>query len=268
MPDVYATITEVAPAVAEQVAVAMEISAADPQHHEMVDSYLSELEFPEHARVLEVGCGTGAISRIIARRPGVANVVGVDPSPGLVARARELAAGLPNVSFQEADGSQLPIDAETFDAAVLHRVLSHVPQPERVLAEAFRVLRSNGWLALFDGDYATITVAAGDGDPLQACVAAFAPAYVHDPWVVRRFAQLVAGAGFGDVHRRSHGYVQVAEPEYMLSIVDRGADALVASGRIGKQLGDALKGEARRRTATGTFFGHIAYASLTTRKNA
>jgi hypothetical protein len=71
-----------------------------------------------------------------------------------------------------------------------------------------------------------------------------------------------------DVHLRSHGFVQVAEPEYMLSIVDRGADALVASGRIGEQVGNALKREARGRIATGTFFGHIAYASLTAGKNA
>ncbi|HEX6015765.1 MAG TPA: hypothetical protein VFY87_28965 [Geminicoccaceae bacterium] len=48
----------------------------------------------------------------------------------------------------------------------------------------------------------------------------------------------------------------------MVSIADRGADTLVANGRIGRDLADALKAEARRRVEDGSFFGHIAYASL------
>jgi hypothetical protein len=52
----------------------------------------------------------------------------------------------------------------------------------------------------------------------------------------------------------------------MLPIADRGADALAAVGRIGPGLAAALKAEARRRVAARTFFGHVAYASLTARK--
>jgi hypothetical protein len=52
----------------------------------------------------------------------------------------------------------------------------------------------------------------------------------------------------------------------MLSVIDRGADMLGASGRIGENLVAMLKSEARRRVQSGTFFGHIAYASLTARK--
>lgn len=52
----------------------------------------------------------------------------------------------------------------------------------------------------------------------------------------------------------------------MLSIVDRGADILCACGAIAEETVTALKAEARRRVKAGTFFGHIAYASLTARK--
>jgi hypothetical protein len=48
----------------------------------------------------------------------------------------------------------------------------------------------------------------------------------------------------------------------MLTIVDRGADVLAGAGRIGGELAVALKSEARRRVETGTFFGHLAYASV------
>jgi hypothetical protein len=67
---------------------------------------------------------------------------------------------------------------------------------------------------------------------------------------------------------RSHGFVQLGEPDYMLSIVDRGAEALAADGTIGAPLADALKREARRRVAAKEFFGHVAYLSLTARKPA
>jgi hypothetical protein len=49
----------------------------------------------------------------------------------------------------------------------------------------------------------------------------------------------------------------------MLTLVDRGADALAITGRMDGALALALKDEARRRVAAGTFFGHLAYASIT-----
>jgi arsenite methyltransferase len=51
---------------------------------------------------------------------------------------------------------------------------------------------------VFDGDYATITLATGDVDPLQSCVAAFTPAFITDPWAVRRLPAMVHQAGFAE----------------------------------------------------------------------
>jgi SAM-dependent methyltransferase len=232
----------------------------------MVELYLSDLSLTGKERVVEIGCGTGAISRLIAISVPGAEIVGTDPSSILLDKARQLSRDLANVTFEEADGRHLPFPDSSFDVAILHRVLCHIPGPERALGEAARVLRPGGRVVVFDGDYATITLATADADPLQTCVQAFVPAYINDPWIVRRLTSLVTTAGFVEPRLRSHGFVQVHDPDYMLTIADRGADTLTATGVIGRPLADALKAEARRRVVNGTFFGHVAYASHTAHK--
>jgi ubiquinone/menaquinone biosynthesis C-methylase UbiE len=261
MVDVYATITDAAPALVAQIAEVLELRAADPQQAVMRQAYLGDVRFPKGTRVLEVGCGTGPVTRELAGWPGVAEVVGLDPSPTFLASARR--HDLPsNVRFVEGDARALQFQDRSFDVVVFHTTLCHVPEPERALQEAARVLRSGGWLAVFDGDYATATVALSPADPLQACVDAWVSSSVHDPWLVRRLPGLLEDAGFTLVRTRSYGYVETRDARYMPTIVDRGTAALAADGRIGDELAAALKAEARHRSATGQFFGHIAYASL------
>jgi ubiquinone/menaquinone biosynthesis C-methylase UbiE len=266
MPDVYAAITQVDAPMQARLAEILELRAADPQQRAMLDAYLSKIEFSPAARVLEIGCGTGAATRVIASQPDVAAAIGVDPSPVFLAKARELAADLDNVSFEEGDGRALRFADDEMDAVVAHTVLCHIPEPERALGEAFRVLRPGGTIAVHDGDYATTTVAVGESDPLQDCIEAVKAAFLHDPWLVRRLPALLRSAGFELYGSYSYGYLQTDQPEYMLTLVDRGADALASWGRIGTDAADSLKAEARRRADTGEFFGFIGFASFLARK--
>jgi SAM-dependent methyltransferase len=194
--------------------------------------------------------------------------VGVDPAPVFLAKARELTVDFPNITFREGDGRSLPFEEETFDVVVFDTTLSHVPGPERALSEAFRLLRRGGLLAVFDGDYATTTVALGDHDPLQVCVGAMVANSVTDGRLMRRLPALVGGCGLEVMRSDSYGFVETSQGGYMLTIIDRGADILHSSGQVGDELVAALKAEARRRVEAGTFFGHIAYGSLVARKPA
>jgi hypothetical protein len=111
-------------------------------------------------------------------------------------------------------------------------------------------------------------VALTEHDPLEACVHSFRKNYVHDPWIVRRLPQLLKSSGFEVRPMRSHGYVEAPVPGYMLTWIDRGADGMVQAGGIGKEAASALKAEARRRIEAQAWFGHIAFASVLSRKPA
>jgi ubiquinone/menaquinone biosynthesis C-methylase UbiE len=264
--DVWARLPELDTATRERLADVLETRGADAQQQAFRDAFLDEVGFPDGARVLELGCGTGVLTRRIAWLPQVGSVVGVDPAPSLLERAEELASGLDNVEFVVGDARSLAFEDGSFDVAVFDSTLSHIPGPEAAVAEAFRVLRPSGRLAVFDGDYATTTVAIGLHDPLQACVDTMMDSSVTDRRLARRLAAVIRDAGFVVGSVRSHGYVEVGEGDYMLTVADRGADLLSSRGEISAETAAALKAEARRRVDEGVFFGHIAYASFHARK--
>lgn len=118
MADVYATITAADPATLERLAHVIELRAADPRQAAIREEFLATAPFPENAKVLEIGCGTGAICRAIAARPAVAEVIGVDPSPAFLQHARQLASGNSRISFVEADGRAIPLGDCSFDVVV------------------------------------------------------------------------------------------------------------------------------------------------------
>jgi len=268
MPDYYNIITDVDLSIVESIANVLEIRAADPEQRRMLDAYLAQIDFPDQARVLEIGAGTGAVTRYLASHPKVASVTGLDPSPAFVATARQLGDGIPGLDFVEGSAHALPFAADTFDVIIFHTTLCHLSEPANALAQAARVLKPGGWLAVFDGDYASTTFGTGDLDPLQICAESFREYFIDDSWVGRLTPKLARQAGFEPVSYRSHGYTESACPNYMLTIVDRGADALAAHHQIGPELAAALKGEARRRVDEHRFFGHISYTSLIARKPA
>lgn len=93
--------------------------------------------------VLEVGIGTGLS---LSLYPSGVHVAGIDPSPNMLAKARQRAEelGLERVDLFEMSAEQLEFDDHAFDRVLASSVLSVVPHPEAALAEMARVLRPGG----------------------------------------------------------------------------------------------------------------------------
>jgi SAM-dependent methyltransferase len=180
--------------------------------------------------------------------------------------ARETFACEPRVSFSVGDAAATGQADSSFDLVIAHTVYSHLVDPEAALAEARRVLKPDGQLVIFDGDFATITVALFDGDPLQAAVEAVLRHMMHAPYIMRRLPARVAAAGFSVQSVEPHGYVQTTSPDFLLTLLSRGTTAAAQAGEIGQGLVEAFDREARGRVGRGTFYGAILFLSLTARK--
>jgi SAM-dependent methyltransferase len=99
-------------------------------------------------RVLDVGCGPGALARLLGRRG--CQVVGVDADPAMVARAEELAAGLPGVEFRQGSVLALPFNEAEFDLVTATNVIFLLREPVAGLKEMARVCRPGGRVAMLN----------------------------------------------------------------------------------------------------------------------
>ena len=116
--------------------------------HEFVD-WLAQ---PASLRWLDVGCGTGILTRTILERSDPATVVGVDPAQPLIDHARAAVAD-PRVTFHVGSANSTGCGDASVDAVVAGLVLNFVPDLNAALAEAQRVVRSGGIVAGYVWDY-------------------------------------------------------------------------------------------------------------------
>lgn len=102
-------------------------------------------------RWLDVGCGNGAFTELIAEQHKPLALVGIDPSEGQLAYARKQPL-LQSVDFVNADAMALPFPDESFDLAIMPLVIFFVPKPMQGVAEMARVVATGGTVAAYAWD--------------------------------------------------------------------------------------------------------------------
>lgn len=101
---------------------------------------------PSDGRVLDVGCGTGALVQVLADAADRLAIVGIDFSGPFIEYARSRFTG-PRFSFDVGDATALPYPDTSFDCALSLLVFQFIPQPIRAAQEMRRVTRPGGTLA-------------------------------------------------------------------------------------------------------------------------
>ncbi|MGB3245765.1 MAG: methyltransferase domain-containing protein [Sulfitobacter sp.] len=251
----------------QTVGDALETRAAEPIMQQIVESYLRDLSYPDGGLHLEIGTGSGAIARALARHGSNGRVIGSDPSPGLISYARGHGENPENLSFEVADGANLPQDADSVDNLVMHTVLSHVTDPAVLIAEAVRVIKPAGALVICDADFEKASIGNAFGDPLDACARYFAEHFVTDKFLVGKLRGLIADSGLQMKAFRVETRT-ITEGAGGMTFVGMGGKMMVERGVIGQGLADALVAEYDRRIDNNTLYGFVPFAIAIARKGA
>lgn len=221
---------------AQELAMRLEQRGRAPDEADARETYLTLLDLAAGERVLDVGCGSGVVTRQIARRVGPRGwVVGLDPSRALLAVAQDLAreAGLTDrMEFREGSALRLPFPDGSFDAVVCVTVLSHVTNGETAIPELARVLRPGGRLGVFDFDSDMTIYTHPDRGLTRRIVAAASDAAAVDGWLGRRLPLLFGQAGLTEIRVRGFFPLETERHSFYASLAERSAEVAFKAGAI------------------------------------
>ncbi len=169
------------------------------------------LQLQGNEQVLDVGCGTGTLSREIARDldPQRSRVVGVDAATSMIKVARRKGSALANLKFDAALAEQLPYGDHTFDCAVSTFFFHHIEftLKQRALAELRRTVKPGGRIVIVDVDVPS--------NPFGA-LCAWSGYWLFRQEEIReniqgRLREAINGAGFASVQlaSRHSGYISI-----------------------------------------------------------
>jgi ubiquinone/menaquinone biosynthesis C-methylase UbiE len=261
MSDPYSDLGSQNKKVQAQIADALDSRCLDPSQVAIRAAYLSGLQLPADALAVEFGSGTGHVTKDLLTMAGAARAVGIEPSPILAQRAIERFSDDDRLSFEIGDAKRTGLPTGSVDLVLMHTLLCHVPGPEDVLSEAYRVLKPGGVLAICDGDYDTATAQIADFDPLDQLVRFMINQNVTNLWIMRQIGGMLTECGFNMGARQGHGYVADGDAAYFMTVIARGAERMVETGLLLSETAEALKAEAVARLKENRFFGFMSYVS-------
>ncbi|HEU4885655.1 MAG TPA: methyltransferase domain-containing protein [Longimicrobium sp.] len=210
-------------------------------------------------RVLDVGCGPGTDTLPLAAIVGpTGQVTGIDRDPEMVAEAdrRARAAGVDAwVEHRVGDATALPFDDGAFDGVRSERLLLHLAEPERAVAEMVRVTRPGGWVALVDTDWGTRSVDTPEVELERRMADVLSGLCLANGYSGRRLYGMAKRAGLAEVTPEVLPlYVTDYELWRLLSRMDVAGEVAVSAGVMTADEVRRLDESWRALGEAGTFF--------------
>jgi len=260
MTDVFQNLDATDAATMKMLADRLEFRGSYPPFVAMRERYFDALPLDAVRSALDMGCGTGVVTRALAARlPEGARIAGSDVSAAL--------AGLSaRIAFEVADGHGTDGAAAGHDLVLLHTLVSHVTDPAAVLSEAARLTAPGGWIAVFDGDYASIALGAGDPAMNERALAAFRQALVTNPNVMRHMPALAAAAGLRLETYLPEVLAEAGRAAYFLGLVTSLVEPMIASGDLDRAAAERWAAGQIEASEGGTFFASCNFGTFILRK--
>jgi SAM-dependent methyltransferase len=174
--------------------------------------------YPAESRVLEVGCGVGAQTVVLAKNSPGARILSMDIDRASLdkARAAVAEAGFRNVAFHCANLFHLPFAPGSFDHVFLCFVLEHLPRPLEALKLLLPAIRKGGTITVIEGDHGSTFFHPRNAAAHLAiqCLIDLQADAGGDALIGRRLFPLLTEAGFRDVAVSPRMvYVDASRPE-------------------------------------------------------
>lgn len=210
--------------------------------------------------------------RALVGRPGFGGrVTALDISPDLVAKGWVLAANegwAERVTWQVGDAQALDFSARTFDLVLAHTLVSHVPRPERIVAEAARVVRPGGSVVVFDGDYATFTFGIDDPEVGRRMDEKIIAGVIANPRVMRGMPRLLRRVGLELTSSRSWVLTEIGRADFFLGSLQSFSVLLAKAGVATAAEVEAFVADQTKASEDGVFFGGANYYAMVARRVA
>jgi ubiquinone/menaquinone biosynthesis C-methylase UbiE len=212
------------------------------------------------------------VARAIAARESFhGQVVGIDFSSALIEAAKRFSGeeGVASqVEFRVGDAQKLQEEDAAYDAVIIHTLVSHVPDPAAVVLEAARVVRPGGSVAIFDGDYASLTYATGEHALDAELVQALLSVVVAHPYVMREVPAMIQKVALRIVAFFPYVLAEAGKAAFFSSLAESFAPLAMRADVVSMEKADRWLEANRQSSATGTFFSSCNYyAYLAQRPN-
>jgi len=240
----------------------------------LCDNYLTLLiqKFGDKGDFLEIGCGTGVVVRSLGRRQEFnGTIVGLDQSPDFIHKAKELtkeeqdSGKIKNDKIQYICGDAHTLEShlgnQQFDVIIAHTLISHVTDPKKVLASTFPLVKPNGVVVIFEGDYSSLSFAYQD-DPAfgRTMDQAIVETTFAQSKVMRELPRLLRGTDWEITQALGDVVFELGKhASYFKGIFETFVPNVIKAGKVDKELGEKWMQDQREAIQDGTFFATCSY---------
>lgn len=263
--DPFRGVGEMDPAAVRFWVRALNHRAAAPDQRRLREHLVRGAGIGAGDRVLEVGCGTGALLADLARAVGsTGHAIGLEPQAAFAheARVRVCASGAHEWVEVIAGGVEdLTLPDDSVHAAVAQTVLIHLP-PDTLaaaVAQMRRVVRPGGWVVSADQDADTWIIDHPERELTRRIVAFNSDQRCADGWTGRSLRRLFRSAGLHEVGAEPLVQVDTAPDSYLFGMAERTARAAVDAGVLGSEQAEGWIDALRQRAEAGEFFSSINF---------
>lgn len=219
-------------------------------------------------RIADIGCGNGMLTVDLALAVGAdGEVIGIDPSPEMIALARERIRDLGNVSLVSGTAEALPVEDGGLDGAVSLQVFEYLDSPDAAVRELHRVLRRGGRAVIGDMHFGTLCWFSDHPERMERMCAAWSK-HVADAALPETLPSILATEGFEvldimpmttvDTTLRPDGLARM-----MLILMENYA---VASGHLAAEEARDWVEEQEELARQGRFFHSLTHFVISARK--